>query len=46
MEATSGFIHSLRKSYADLMLLLVAIVWGTSYGVAKGALLFYPILGF
>lgn len=31
---------------AELLLLCVAIVWGTSYGVAKGALLFYPVLGF
>lgn len=31
---------------SDLTLLLVAIVWGTSYGVAKGALAFYPVLGF
>ncbi len=31
---------------SDLTLLLVAIVWGTSYGVAKGALSFYPVLGF
>jgi len=31
---------------SDLALLLVAIVWGTSYGVAKGALVFYPVLGF
>lgn len=31
---------------SDLLLLLVAMVWGTSYGVAKGALLFYPVLGF
>jgi drug/metabolite transporter (DMT)-like permease len=36
--------HLLRLS--DLALLLVAIVWGTSYGVAKGALAFYPVLGF
>lgn len=36
--------HLLRLS--DLGLLLVAIVWGTSYGVAKGALAFYPVLGF
>nr|WP_019366380.1 EamA family transporter [Pseudomonas luteola] len=28
------------------MLLSVAIVWGTSYGVAKEALYFYPVLGF
>ena len=31
---------------SDLTLLLVALVWGTSYGVAKGALDFYPVLGF
>lgn len=31
---------------SDLTLLLVAVVWGTSYGVAKGALAFYPVLGF
>nr|WP_319564370.1 DMT family transporter [uncultured Rhodoferax sp.] len=31
---------------SDLALLLVAVVWGTSYGVAKGALVFYPVLGF
>jgi drug/metabolite transporter (DMT)-like permease len=36
--------HLLRLS--DLTLLLVAPVWGTSYGVAKGALAFYPVLGF
>jgi drug/metabolite transporter (DMT)-like permease len=36
--------HLLRLS--DLALLLVAMVWGTSYGVAKGALVFYPVLGF
>jgi len=36
--------HLLRLS--DLTLLAVALVWGTSYGVAKGALAFYPVLGF
>ncbi|WP_420996450.1 DMT family transporter [Cupriavidus sp. 30B13] len=30
---------------SDLMLLAVAIVWGSSYGVVKGALAFYPVLG-
>jgi drug/metabolite transporter (DMT)-like permease len=30
---------------SDLMLLAVAAVWGTSYGVAKSALAFYPVLG-
>ena len=29
-----------------MLLLLVAVVWGTSYGVAKQALVFYPVLGF
>jgi drug/metabolite transporter (DMT)-like permease len=28
------------------MLLLVAVVWGASYGLAKGAVVFYPVLGF
>ncbi|MCV2367801.1 DMT family transporter [Roseateles oligotrophus] len=36
--------HLLHLS--DLMLLGVAMVWGSSYGVAKGALAFYPVLGF
>lgn len=31
---------------AEVMLLLVALVWGTSYGLAKTAILFYPVLGF
>lgn len=31
---------------SDVALLLVAVVWGTRYGVAKGALAFYPVLGF
>lgn len=31
---------------AELMLLMVALIWGTSYGVAKSALVFYPVLGF
>jgi drug/metabolite transporter (DMT)-like permease len=30
---------------ADLSLLLVALIWGTSYGVIKSALFFYPVLG-
>lgn len=29
----------------DLLLLGVALVWGTSYGVVKHALAFYPVLG-
>lgn len=32
--------------FADLMLLAVAVVWGTSYGVAKSAIAVYPVLGF
>ena len=31
---------------ADISLLLVAALWGTSYGVAKGALAHYPVLAF
>lgn len=31
---------------ADAMLLLVAVIWGSSYTVAKQALWFYPVLGF
>lgn len=31
---------------SDLLLLLVALIWGTSYGVAKQALAYYPVLGF
>lgn len=32
--------------YADWMLLAVAVVWGTSYGMAKQAVFFYPVVGF
>ena len=31
---------------ADAMLLAVAVIWGSSYAVAKQALLFYPVFGF
>jgi drug/metabolite transporter (DMT)-like permease len=31
---------------SDLSLLLVAIVWGTSYGLAKQSVALYPVLGF
>jgi drug/metabolite transporter (DMT)-like permease len=31
---------------SDLLLLLVAIVWGTSYGLAKQSVVLYPVLGF
>lgn len=31
---------------AEGMLLLVAMVWGASYGLAKSAVLIYPVLGF
>jgi drug/metabolite transporter (DMT)-like permease len=30
---------------SDLMLLAVAVVWGTTYGIVKSALAFYPVLG-
>jgi len=35
-------VHSSR--WADLLLIAVALIWGTSYGVVKGALLVYPVL--
>lgn len=39
--------HSSRLlPISDLLLLLVALVWGTSYGVSKVALDYYPVLGF
>ncbi|HEX7750020.1 MAG TPA: EamA family transporter, partial [Bordetella sp.] len=31
--------------FADLLLLAVALVWGSSYGIVKKALLVYPVLG-
>lgn len=31
---------------ADAMLLLVAVIWGSSYAATKQALAFYPVLGF
>ncbi len=31
---------------SDICLLIVAGLWGSSYGVAKGSLQFYPVLGF
>jgi len=31
---------------AEIMLLCVAVAWGASYGLAKTAVLFYPVLGF
>ncbi len=34
------------SKFADLSLLLVAIVWGSSYSVAKTALLYMPVLAF
>lgn len=41
MTATQARLLTL----SDLMLLGVAVVWGTSYGVAKQALEHYPVLG-
>ena len=44
----AGISRDLRTPvwWADAMLLLVAVVWGASYGLAKGAVVFYPVLGF
>lgn len=44
--ATPSSAAAFAARWADAALLLVAVVWGTSYGVAKGALAFYPVLGF
>lgn len=41
---SSGLVPPHR--IADLMLLIVAVVWGASYGLAKTAVLFYPVTGF
>lgn len=38
-------MRSLSSASADLLLLVVALIWGTSYGVVKSALLVYPVLG-
>lgn len=39
-------VQNTTLRYADWMLLAVAVVWGTSYGIAKQAVLFYPVVGF
>jgi drug/metabolite transporter (DMT)-like permease len=44
VEVSRGEGHPLW--WADVMLLLVAVVWGASYGLAKSAVMFYPVLGF
>lgn len=36
---------NLRATLPDLMLLAVAAVWGSSYGIAKSSLAVYPALG-
>lgn len=46
MPATAS-VHPLSgQRLADVLALLVAVVWGTSYGVSKQALTYYPVLGF
>lgn len=42
--AARSFLRSPR--FADMLLVCVAVVWGSSYGVAKGALAYYPVIGF
>ena len=39
-------VQSVNVRYAEWMLLAVAVVWGTSYGMAKLAVFFYPVVGF
>jgi len=43
-DATLTARHPVRV--AEAMLLVVAAVWGASYGLAKTAVVFYPVLGF
>lgn len=46
IRKNSGF-SILNTSYvADLMLLSVAVIWGASYSLAKGALAFTPVMFF
>ena len=43
----NGSASIARPSWlAEAMLLLVSVVWGASYGLAKTAVIFYPVLGF
>ncbi len=42
---TYSRLHQRFPYLPDLLLLLVAMVWGSSYGMAKLALAFYPVLG-
>lgn len=43
----NGSANTARPSWlAEAMLLLVSVVWGASYGLAKTAVIFYPVLGF
>ncbi|MGB3768675.1 MAG: DMT family transporter [Phormidesmis sp.] len=44
-ERLRNFIFA-HSAFADLSLLLVAIVWGSSYSVAKTALAYMPVLAF
>ncbi len=47
MNARNGSAGVARPSWlAEAMLLLVSVVWGASYGLAKTAVIFYPVLGF
>jgi drug/metabolite transporter (DMT)-like permease len=45
MESTLE-VRSAPRWQAEAMLLLVAMVWGASYGLAKTAVIFYPVLAF
>jgi drug/metabolite transporter (DMT)-like permease len=45
-QAFSRQSLSQRSHWADLSLLFVAIAWGSSYSVAKTALLYMPVLAF
>ncbi|ELY6223749.1 EamA family transporter [Cronobacter muytjensii] len=44
--SAQGEVRRAGSGYAEVMLLGVAVVWGTSYGMARQALFFYPVAGF
>lgn len=46
--STVGVLRGVQSPawWPDVMLLLVAVVWGASYGLTKSAVVFYPVLGF
>jgi len=46
MKTMHKTTYSQHLPIAELLLVAIAIVWGCSYGMAKIALLYYPVFGF